>query len=205
MPKRRILDNTTEYGKAMRRFYNKQSEEIAKQKIKEAEDEKWQKWSDFVNDPLEMNNFEKNLQKTFKEIKQKKKSSKKMLFITLNWDEKLVTPTGTVDYVKKIITHPKVEKYYVAWEWRDHEKETGLHTHILLQGDTRQITQYCKRQKGPFIKLCSEFHTLKKYPIAFWEDKIEYVNGETYEEEKTEKKKGDSLLRKKYELPNLFN
>lgn len=206
MPKKRILDNTTEWGKAMRHYYNKEREEIAKSKLYEFECENREKLSDFMSDPLEMHVFEKKLQKHFKECKIAKKSKKKLLFITLNFNEKLVTPTGTVDYVSKIINHPKVIKYYVAWEWRDPVAETGIHAHIILtSSDTRRITEYCQRQKGPFIKLCSEFNTIKKYQVNYFQDKIRYLNGDTDDEEKNLKKIIYPSLRIKYDLPNLFN
>lgn len=206
MPKRRILDNTTDYGKAMRHYYQREYELNAKSELYNYELENREKISEFVNDPLQMNEIENNLQKHFKECKIAKKSKKKLLFITLNFDEKLVTPTGTVDYVSKIIHHPKVLKYYAAWEWRDPNKETGIHVHIILTSpDTRRITEYCKRLKGPFIKLCSEYKTLIKYPINYYQDKIRYLNGDTNEEEKNLKKSIYPNLRQKYELPNLTN
>jgi hypothetical protein len=204
MPKQRVLDNTSEWGKKKRREMNKERELQAKYEIYLDKVENREKLSDFVNDPLQMNVLEKKLLKHFKECKNAKKSKKKLLFITLNYDEKLVTPTGTVDYVHKIIHHPKVTKYYASWEWRDNEAETGLHTHIILIGeDTRRITEYCKRQKGPFTKLCSEYHTIKKYPINYWEDKIRYLEGDTNTDEKNELKKGYQRLREKYKLPTL--
>lgn len=204
MPKRRILDNTSEWGKKMRRQMNREKEAQAKYEIYLDRLENREKMSDFVNDPLQMNEIEKKLLKHFKECKNAKKSRKKLLFITLNFDEKLVTPTGTVDYVHKIIHHPKVTKYYVAWEWRDPEAETGLHAHIILiSSDTRRIAEYCKRQKGPFIRLCSDFNTLLKYQINYWDDKVRYLNGDTDSEDKNIKKSVYPKLREKYNLPIL--
>ena len=55
-------------------------------------------------DTLENDKKFENLQKKMKLLKKMKKSKKKMLFITLNFDETLVTPTGTVAYVKKYVT-----------------------------------------------------------------------------------------------------
>lgn len=129
------------------------------------------------------------------------KTKKMMVFATYNWDEKMVTPTGTVNIVQKLLDREYVTKAVAYWEWRNPEQETGLHTHVCLQGDTRLITQYLKRQKGPhtpFIK-----NELKLYPIKYWDDKVDYsVN--TWTEEKNSIKEKYPELRKKYNLPALI-
>ena len=127
---------------------------------------------------------------------------RKFIFATFNWDEKMVTPTGTVPIVKKLIQRTYVEKAYAAWEWRDTDKETGLHTHVLLLGNIKEIMRYLKRLKGPFTKFVN--NECKKYPMKYWNDKIKYVNGETFDEEKNGLKKDYEKLREKYSLPNLI-
>lgn len=135
-------------------------------------------------------------------LKKMKKSKKKLVFVTLNYNEKLVTPTGTVPFVKRILDHDKVTQGIAYWEWRDPVKETGLHTHIVLQGDTRRIMEFCKRTKGPFIKLCKDYDTLLKYDLKYWNEKVKYAD-ETFDENKNEIKKHYKSLRLKYELPNI--
>lgn len=154
-------------------------------------------------DTLENDKKYENLQKKMKILQKMKKSKKKMLFVTLNFDETLVTPTGTVAIVKKICNHPKVTDYKAYWEWRDVDAETGLHCHILLQGDTRRINEYLGRQKGPFTTLCSAFNTVKKYPLYFWYDKIKYCEGITNSDDKNNLKSEYPKLRNKYNLLSL--
>lgn len=153
-------------------------------------------------DTLENDKKFDNLQKKIKILQKMKKSKKKMLFVTMNFDEKMVTPTGTVSIIKKICNHPKVTNYRAYWEWRDVDAETGLHCHILLQGDTRRINEYLVRQKGPFTTLCSAFNTVKKYPIHFWFDKINYCEGKTNSDDKDYLKSEYPRLRLKFNLPN---
>lgn len=142
-----------------------------------------------------------SIERDLAKLKKQKGSKKKLVFVTLNYNEKLVTPTGTVPHVKRILDHAKVTQGFAYWEWRDPVKETGLHTHIVLQGDTRRIVEFCKRTKGPFIKLGTH-DTLKKYPLKYWNDKCNY-NSETFDSDKNEIKKQYESLRIKYELPNL--
>lgn len=154
-------------------------------------------------DTLENDKKYENLQKKLEKLNKWKKSKKKFLFVTLNFDEKMVTPTGTVAIVKKICNHPKVTDYKAYWEWRDVDAETGLHCHILLLGDTRRINEYLVRQKGPFTTLCSAFNTIKKYPILFWYDKINYCEGKTDSDDKNNLKSEYPRLRNKYNLQSL--
>lgn len=142
-------------------------------------------------------------------LKKMEKSKKKLVFVTLNYNEKLVTPTGTVPYVTRILDHAKVTQGFAYWEWRDTEAETGLHTHIVLQGDTRRIVEMLKRRQGPYIELKVDnpndkrkLHTIKKYPLKYWKDKCEY-NEVTFKETKNELKSDYERLRKKYNLPNI--
>lgn len=142
-------------------------------------------------------------------LKKMEKSKKKLVFVTLNYNEKLVTPTGTVPYVMRILDHDKVTQGFAYWEWRDTEAETGLHTHIVLQGDTRRIVEMLKRRQGPYIELKVDkpgdkikLHTIKKYPLKYWKDKCEY-NEHTFKETKNELKSDYERLRKKYNLPNI--
>lgn len=128
--------------------------------------------------------------------------NRKFIFATFNWDEKLVTPTGTVPIVKKLIERKYVEKAYAGWEWRDPIKGTGLHTHVLLLGDNKEIRRYLRRLKGPhtpFVK-----NEIKTYPGKFWNDKVKYINGETFDESKNELKSHYEKLRKELDLPNLI-
>lgn len=140
-------------------------------------------------------------------------SKKKLVWVTLNWDEKLVTPTGTVPIVQSILENSNITKAACFWEWRDPEAATGLHCHLVLVGNTRRITEFLKRRNGktlkatpkrPYTKLCKGFDNLKLCPLRWYSDKINYCLGKTNNEEKNAKKSLYDSLRKKFDLPNIF-
>lgn len=202
MPKRdkkfRTPFNLNDWGRQKLRERNAAAEERARYEIaawNAAQMEESRLATDWEAEHLKV---EENLRK----LKKMKGCKKKLVFVTLNYDEKLVTPTGTVPYVKRILDHAKVTQAFAYWEWRDTEAETGLHTHIVLQGETRRIVEMLKRTKGPFTRLCSEYNTVKKYPLKYWKDKCEY-NETTFDETKNNLKSQYERLRIKYELPNL--
>ena len=202
MPKRdkkfRTPFNLNDWGRQKLREKNARDEEHARYEValaNAAAREESRLTTDYEEQNLRV---EENLRK----LKKMKGCKKKLVFVTLNYDEKMVTPTGTVPYVKRILDHGKVTQAFAYWEWRDTEAETGLHTHIVLQGETRRIVEMLKRTKGPFTRLCSEYNTVKKYPLKYWKDKCEY-NEITFDETKTNLKSEYDRLRIKYELPNL--
>lgn len=145
--------------------------------------------------------------------KQKKKLTSKQSFvwITLNFDNKKITPQETISIVKRFLYHSKVTKGFAVWEWRSAEG-TGLHAHLALQGDTGKIVQFCKRQnnrkKQPYIKLVhtkeQPYRTLMLKNIQDdWDDYLDYLKGDTSDSSKNELKSSYSRLREKFRLPNL--
>ena len=141
----------------------------------------------------------------------------KFLFVTLNFDEKLVTPGGTLEIVKNIINYKQIKKACAFWEWRDVEAETGLHCHLLLLGDTFQIKRKLLSLNGsksyseatslrPYNYLVYKKNTstnLMLYPCSKWFDKINYCLGNTFSEEKDNLKIHYPRLRLKHKLPNI--
>ena len=134
-----------------------------------------------------------------------KKRGTNFVFVTLNFDENKISKGTPLQIVQKIVSWESVNRYAYAFEWRDHEKETGLHAHLILVGNCGSIMKNCKRAKGPYIKLCKEYGTLLKYPMKFLSDKVKYINGETFEESKTAKKELDENLRIKNNLLSVNN
>lgn len=211
MPKRdkkfRKPFNLNEWGRQKMREKNAAAEESARFTIAlDAAEAREDALLDLPDLEEEMLAREEDLRK----LKTMKGSKKKLVFVTLNYNEKLVTPTGTVPYVKRILDHAKVTQGFAYWEWRDPVAETGLHTHIVLQGDTRRIVEHLKRSQGPYTELkvdkpkdYPKLNTVKKYPLSYWSEKLKYAN-ETFSESKNEIKKHYENLRIKYELPNIF-
>jgi len=146
------------------------------------------------------------------------KSQGKFVFVTLNFAEKLVTPEGTLQIVKNIISYNLIKKAYAFWEWRDVKQETGLHCHLLLLGDSYKIKR--KLLSLNLTKSYSEASPLRPYtylvykkntstnlmlhPNKIWFDKINYCTGNTYCKEKDLLKESYPKLRLKYKLPNLI-
>lgn len=132
-------------------------------------------------------------------------NKKKLVFVTLNFDESKVTPQGTIKFVQDLLFHTSVDKGCAYWEWRDTTAGTGLHCHLVLLGSqTKRIVERCKRCAvgAPYIKLCPQFGTLKKYPARYYSDKVNYCY-ETNSTKKSEEKTHNVDLRKKFNLPNL--
>ena len=132
-------------------------------------------------------------------------NKKKLVFVTLNFDNTKVTPLGTVKYVKDILYHSSVDKGFAYWEWRDPTAGTGLHCHLVLMGvKTKRIVERCKRcsEGAPYIKLCKAFDTLLKYPARYYSDKLDYCFN-TNSVKKTEQKTHNVDLRIKFNLPSL--
>lgn len=134
-----------------------------------------------------------------------KKKGKTFCFVTINFDEANLSKGTPLQIVQKICSWSPIHRFAYAFEWRDHDAETGLHCHLILVGNTKKIVQNLKKQKGPFIKLCKEYGTLLKYPIKFLSDKVKYINGETYDESKNDKKSRDDELRLKHNLLSVNN
>lgn len=134
-----------------------------------------------------------------------KKRGKHFVFVTLNFDEKSITKGTPLQIVQKVTSWKVVNKYAYAFEWRDHESETGLHCHLILIGDCSKITKNCKRLKGPFSDLKKEYGTLLKYPMKYLKDKEDYISGKTFDPLKTDKKLLDEALRLKHNLLSVNN
>ena len=134
-----------------------------------------------------------------------KKRGSNFVFVTLNFDEKILSKEAPLQIVTKITTWKSIQRYAYSFEWRDHEAETGLHCHLVLVGNTSKIMQNAKRLKGPFIELKKEYGTLLKYPMKYLNDKVDYITGKTFEPTKTDHKSKDEALRQKYNLLSVNN
>ncbi len=135
----------------------------------------------------------------------KSDNKKKLVFVTLNFDNTKVTPLGTVKLVKDILYHSSVDKGVAYWEWRDPTAGSGLHCHLVLMGvKTKRIVERCKRcsEGAPYVKLCKAFNTLLKYPARWYSDKVNYCF-ETNSVRKSDQKTHNVDLRLKYNLPTL--
>lgn len=135
----------------------------------------------------------------------KKRRTRYFHFLTINYDPEVISTSkgDPLILIKKMCGWACVLNYAYSFEWRNHIEKTGLHCHVILQGETKYITRNCKSLKAVgYVQLCEKFNTMKKYPMKFLPDKIKYIQGETFNSLKTLAKQGDIALREEFNLPS---
>lgn len=135
----------------------------------------------------------------------KKRRTRYFHFITINYDPEVISTSkgDPLLLLKKMSGWSCVFKYAYAFEWRNHIEKTGLHCHVILQGETKYITRNIKYlQPIGYKPLCEKFGTLKKYPMKFLDDKLQYIQGNTFDTSKNMSKLGDPELRLEFNLPS---
>ena len=150
--------------------------------------------------------IENNLyQKYMLKLKKKKRTIPKIVWLTVRPQK--CTEKIFQEFISKILNWKCVENYYCAYEWKHTEKGSGLHAHIILEGENKRILENIrKKQKGitlPKIGKCMFFSVLIKRDLL--QDKIDYCNGKTWEDEKDEQKKSNTFYRKLYNMPTITN
>ena len=143
--------------------------------------------------------------------KSSKKSQKKCLWLTLNppFSEISGICADTLHFAEMIVSSKNVSDFAYAFEWRDHQNQTGFHCHMLLNGNLPKIVQHIKRIKlKNFVGRIDPKKGNKPgdyyIPLSWWDDKIRYFQGITDDPEKNKKKEKDCDLRKKYNLLNIY-
>lgn len=133
----------------------------------------------------------------------KKKISPKIVWLTIR--PKKCDEYEFKEFVEKILNWKCVENYYCAYEWKHNEESSGLHAHILLEGQNKRILENIRKKSkvNTFKKIGKCMFFAKLINRDLLQDKIDYVNGKTWEDEKNEHKKSDSFYRKKYGMPNI--
>lgn len=135
--------------------------------------------------------------------KLKKKTEPKIVWLTIR--PKKCEENEFQKFVNKILNWKCVTNYYCAYEWKHNEESSGLHAHIILKGENKRILENIrKKQKVTTFKNIGKtlfFYKLIKQSLL--QDKIDYCNGKTWEDEKNEHKKSDPIYRKKYNMPNV--
>lgn len=143
--------------------------------------------------------------KLWKLIPKISKKQQKVLWLTLNPKQNDINKLKQI--IKNILKTSNINKYCYVYEWRDHDKETGLHCHMLLDGNLGKITQHINRQNITECRIdpCKT-NTPGDYkvPKTWWNDKIQYMTAQTQDSEKNAKKEKDKILRKKYNLLNIY-
>ncbi len=142
------------------------------------------------------------------------KKAQQVLFVTLNPKDNIThnmkksNINHLQEYINIILKTCHISNYVYNFEWRNHDEESGLHCHMLLDGNLGKITQHLNRTKHKFHGRIdgSSGNNPGNYliPMGWWQDKINYMNGITEDEEKNNKKKKDKYLRKKYNLDDIY-
>ncbi len=105
------------------------------------------------------------------------------------------------------ISHPMVDRYWYAIEWRKHEPPSGVHVHIIMTFKEEKIDSNSLRTFKQFFKRkCKKniFDT-KTFDISMLKDKIAYISGETYDKDKNDKKEKDKKIRRKKNLKDIYS
>ncbi len=134
-------------------------------------------------------------------IKVNRSSKGKLLWITLN-----PKPETTLEVFRKFINSLLCTKLFstkvvYSYEQRGVSVPTmgkGMHCHLLLDRDSGiKPSAYARRifTKGKFLFGSIKHVNVKMYPMSYWDDKILYIQGTKWDEDKTEKISQDKVWR----------
>lgn len=175
----------------------------------------FEKWSELMNSKYKnwipiTESYKESLIKNFEYQhylkKLKKKTIPKIVWLTIR--PKNCKETDFKIFVTKILSWKCIEKYYVAYEWKHTDESSGLHAHIILKGENKRILENLRKKSEnskvtTFKKIGKTMFFWKLISATMLQDKIDYCNGKTWEDEKNEHKKSDPFYRKKYNMPNI--
>lgn len=110
-------------------------------------------------------------------------------------------------FVDKFLKSTCITEYYAAYEIKPNGMGNGLHVHIICDGEINRINGKCmKIRKGTTYKkmgkMAVDFTTV---PKEWFQEKIDYVNGNTMLDEKNEQKKVNPSWRLENKMPNTYN
>lgn len=142
------------------------------------------------------------------EIQNKINLKKKCIFLTINFDNKNIKEKSYFTKIlRKILSWKCITEAHAAFEFRNDDEQQwyGCHLHVVCTGSIKHIKQNAKRFKGKFTQLCGKYHTLIEYYYhPYYKEKVEYISGETFDEQKNEHKEKDKFYRKKLELEDIY-
>lgn len=137
----------------------------------------------------------------------KKKAEKKKLWITINPPDRGYTEQSFIDKIQKMMFgRNPVRSAWWAFEWQNPERPNkGIHVHIYVhEGDHRRTKFWVKRNFPEEYKKCKNCINFKNPKVEWAVDKLDYVGGITFDEEKDIKKLNDIENRKKFKLDNIY-
>lgn len=88
-----------------------------------------------------------------------------------------------IDRLRKVMKSSLIIRGFLSFEWKHNDQENkGIHAHIWAEEDLRRIKYHIKRS-------CKGWNTKNKTcPRKWFEEKLDYVNGITWDDEKDKMK-----------------
>lgn len=135
------------------------------------------------------------------------KPFKHMFFATINFKPDIGIDT-VLSAAYKVSSRSFVKKYAYSIEQRGESEETmgnGIHIHFLFTTDTNRshVVKYLYSSLKEYVG--NPRHVdVREYPLSYWDDKISYIKGDKWDDEKTLKVETDRLFRKKNNIEQYY-
>lgn len=137
----------------------------------------------------------------------------KFFFITINPDNSQIRIRKFLQKIASICNRAFVEKYYYTIEQRGKTMKDmgqGFHAHLIIFPKYNKKKKCLAEIQRDIYSTCKNFTgnikhiDVKEYPIEFLDDKIKYLKGEKFEEDKLESCKINAAFRKKNNIDILY-
>lgn len=136
-------------------------------------------------------------------------------WITINFDSKLVTNEQCIEKIEKISQWKWIKHLVYTFEQRSEDIEhagQGMHVHMLLACNAprefRDIrSDFVKTLTGKIKYIgntSSNILNIKKIPDKYYGDKIDYIKGEKWDDDKSAKIQVDSYWRSEMNLEHFY-
>ncbi len=150
---------------------------------------------------------------TLKDRVNQKISKNYLGFFTLNFSQGIPLPE-IEKCIAKVITKKWLTKWWYCYEQRGESIETagdGVHIHFLFYRGSKRpcackseiLNSYNHLQGRPLRKVMD--NDMLFYPFEFLDDKIAYMSGHKWDEDKQKKIEIDKMFRDKNKLKNLYS
>lgn len=105
--------------------------------------------------------------------------------------------------IAKCLTKQWVEHCYYVYEQRGTEpgQYKGIHSHLLIKRGNKKPSHGVRELQNTFKPWIID---IKGIPYAWYQDKLDYINGPKTGDGKAEKQKNDVCFRKYYKLQDLY-
>lgn len=141
----------------------------------------------------------------------------KMLFITFNFSDKHINEAGGPAFIPKLLKEKILKKkcfqnkrYYFNVEQRSEEYPIyrGYHSHLLIEKPKKapsHVERECFKALTPFCGNIKHVNVKFYNGCSTWRDKLQYLEGEKWDEKKKKKVDLDKYFRRKYNIRMLYS